>query len=35
MPILFEVVILALAAYVTGFALGWAAWRASLRRKRR
>lgn len=35
MPILFELVILALAAYAAGLGLGWLAWRASLRRRRR
>ena len=35
MPIMFELVILALAAYAGGYGLGWLAWRASLRRKRR
>lgn len=35
MPIMFELVILALAAYASGYGLGWLAWRASVRRKRR
>ncbi len=35
MPIVFEVMILALLAYTAGFVLVWALWRAGLRRKRR
>lgn len=35
MPIVFELVILALAAYAAGYGLGWLAWRISVRRKRR
>lgn len=35
MPAVFELVILALAAYATGYGIGWAAWRVSRRRKRR
>lgn len=35
MPAVFELVILALAAYAVGFGIGWAAWRRSVRRKRR
>lgn len=35
MPAMFELVILALGAYATGYGIGWLAWRASLRRKRR
>lgn len=35
MPAVFELVILALAAYGAGYGIVWLAWRASRRRKRR